>query len=92
MRVTITLSAHHADTLHVERREDPGGELGRAAAIEQDEELVQVDGLVLRQPGRERRVEAGRHQPPAAPLAEGAAGRAGDRLWLCPPHHPVSVA
>jgi len=64
----------------VQRREDPGGERGRAAAVEQHEKLVQVDRRLVGELGRELRLEAGRPQPAPAPLAKRDALRRSSRI------------
>ena len=53
----------------IQRRDDPRGELRLAAAVEQHEQLVQVHAVVAGEAGRELRLEAGRDQPAAAPVA-----------------------
>jgi len=44
--------------------------VGRAAVVEQDEQLVEVDALVAGEAARERCVEPRRDEPPAPPIAD----------------------
>ena len=60
--------ARSAGGLHVERRQDTGGELRRAAAIDQIEHRVQIKPTIARQPGRVDVVKPGALQPAPSPI------------------------
>lgn len=53
-----------------QRGEDPGGELGGAAAVRQLEDRVQIGSAVGGELSSERKLEAGRSQPANAPVAQ----------------------
>jgi hypothetical protein len=52
----------------IEGGEDPSGQVGRAAAVDQLEQLVQIDLLLGRDTRRELARESGLHEPSGSPL------------------------
>jgi hypothetical protein len=64
----------------LERRENPGGQRRRAAPIEEDEELVEIDRRLGDKLSRQARLEAGRDEPAPAPLSQRTPRRRSSRV------------
>jgi hypothetical protein len=65
--------AGSARLILVERGDDAGGEVGRAAALDQVDERVDVHALVARERGRQPGRKPGLGEPTAPPSRDGGA-------------------